>query len=291
MTALPNPLGGERRTWSWRQWRVSYVVRGAGAPIVFVHSIHAAAWNAEWRHTVPAMAARGACYAIDLLGFGSSDRPPVHYEARLYLELITDFLREVVQEPALLVGSSLGGTYAVAIAAAHPELVSGVCAIGPAGVSRLTTPGGALGLVVQTLFRSPLPGAALFKALVSRTSIKLFLRDIYADRASLTPETIELFHVSANRPGARFAPAAFVGMRLNHDIRGAIASLTQPLLIAWGEGARQTPISEAAAVLARAPKAEFASLPGGDLPHDERPESFNVVLLRFAESVRATTHV
>ena len=89
MKSVPNPLGGERRSYQWRGLSVAYVVRGAGAPVVFLHSIHAAAWSAEWRHVFPALADGAAsdppggfcCYALDLPGFGASDRPPLRYTA------------------------------------------------------------------------------------------------------------------------------------------------------------------------------------------------------------------
>ncbi len=286
MTNLPNPLGGERRHFEWRGHSVAYVVRGSGIPVVFVHSIHAAAWNMEWRHNVPTLAGYATCYAIDLLGFGASDRPSVRYTAEVYLELLRDFLMEVVRAPAVLVGSSLGGTYAVAIAAAHPELALAVCAIGPAGASRLTSKGGLPGAIVEAIFRTPVLGTSLFSALVSRISIRFFLRNIYADRSALTAETVRLFWQSARQRGARFAPAAFVGMKLNCDIRKALPSLSMPLLLVWGEAAAQTPLLEAAVVRQYAPDAEFAVLPGGDLPHDERAEAFNLMLFRFIEARR-----
>ena len=286
---LPNPLGGERRVWIWRGQRIAYVERPprtvgatghhAAEPIVFLHSIHAAAWSAEWRNTMPAMHEQH-CYALDLLGFGASDRPAVHYTAQLYLQLIHDFLVDVVGEPALLVGSSLGGTYAIAIAADHPHLVRGVVAIGPAGVTRLVHQGGAGFGAIETLFRAPALGRLCFSALVSRPCIRFFLKDIYAFGLDKTGEA--LYWRSANEPNARFAPAAFVGMQLNWDIRERIAQVDCPLLIAWGTEASQTPYREAAQVTARAPRAEFAAFPSGDLPHEEAAEQFVATLRAFA---------
>jgi pimeloyl-ACP methyl ester carboxylesterase len=55
-----------------------------------------------------------------------------------------------------------------------------------------------------------------------------------------------------------------------------------PLLIAWGTEASQTPYKEAKQVLARAPQAEFAAFPSGDLPHEEAAEQFVAALKDFA---------
>jgi pimeloyl-ACP methyl ester carboxylesterase len=282
---LPNPLGGERRYFAWRGQRIAYVVRGEGDPVVFVHSIHAAAWNAEWRHVMPALEEH-RCYALDLMGFGASDRPGVHYTAELYLQLLHDFLVAVVGEPALLVGSSLGATYAVAVAADHPELARGVVAIGPAGISRLYRQGGAPFGAIETAFRAPVVGAALFKALVSRPSIRFFLKDIYAHGLDAEAET--LYWLSANEPNARFAPAAFVGMHLNWDIRTQIGQLECPLLIVWGTRASQTPYREAPQVQRLAPQAGFVALDCGDLPHEELPQQFVAALTAFSAQTSVT---
>jgi pimeloyl-ACP methyl ester carboxylesterase len=296
---LPNPLGSERRTYRWRGHAIAYVVRGehtpdADAPVVFVHSIHAAAWSAEWRHVFAQFADGTAghddgrlCYALDLLGFGASDRPPVRYTAQMYVDLLRDFLREVVRTPATLIGSSLGGTYAIAVAAAYPDVAHAVVAIGPAGVSRLYEPGGVLNHGVQALLRSNVPGTALFRALVSRRSIRFFLKDIYADPATLTPEAVEYFFDSANHPNARFAPAAFVGMSLNRDIRVAITTLECPLMLVWGIHAAQTPFRESAAVRSLVPNAAFEAVDAGDLPHEEAPEEFMTAVLPFLSASRA----
>lgn len=282
---LPNPLGGERRFYEWRGHSVAYVVSGSGRPVVLIHSIHAAAWSAEWRFSIPVISQRFQTFALDLLGFGASDRPAVQYTAELYLALIRDFLRDVIRIPAVLVGSSLGGTYALTIAAQSPAFARAVCAIGPAGVSRLAEPGGRGFHFAERLLRSRVPGDALFKSLTTRPSIRLFLRDIYADRSAMTDEAVELFWLTAHQPGARYAPAAFIGMRLNHDLRPLLPQLARPFLLLWGERAGQSPMSEALPFRALAPDAQYAVLPGGDLPHEERADVFSTTLLHFLDGL------
>lgn len=284
----PHPLGGTFHTFAWRGHRVGYVKRGAGPPLVLVHSLHAAASALEWRMVLPELAKSHTCYAVDLLGFGDSDRPLLDYSAALYVELLRDFLVEVVQQKASLMGSSLGATYAVALAAQHPNLVSGVVANGPAGISRLVTPGGFLGGLLQGLFRSAL-GSVLFNLATTRRAIRYFLKDVYADPKAMTEETVELYWRSARHEGARYAAGAFVGMRLNCDIRRALPSLTCPVLLTWGQQAGQTPFRESKKVRAVAPNIPFVPLPGGDLPHEESPAAFLAATVPFLASAEAAT--
>ena len=286
MTDLPNPLGGSRIHYTWRGHDIAYVKRGSGPPMLLVHSVHACAWSMEWRNVVPALAARFTTYSLDLLGFGASAHPSIHYTGDLYVELLRDFLADVIGTPTIVVGSSLGGTYAVDMASENPLLVRAVCAIGPAGVSRLITPSSGVSHAVESLFRTPRLGKALFSALVSKPSIRLFLKGIYHDdQRMLSDDVIELFWKSAQQENARLAPAAFVGMKLNCDIRHALGTMPAPFMLVWGEFASQTPLREANSVRLLRPEASFAVFPSGDLPHEESPDAFVSALLQFIDSL------
>jgi pimeloyl-ACP methyl ester carboxylesterase len=65
-------------------------------------------------------------YAPDLRGHGQSGRVPGCYRLRDYAADIAAFLEQVVQQPAVLFGHSLGGHVAILVAARHPQLVRGL---------------------------------------------------------------------------------------------------------------------------------------------------------------------
>ena len=278
-TEVPNPLSGEHR--------VAYAVRGETSPertpLFLVHSIHAAAWNAEWRAVFEPLSTLdgfGPVYAIDLLGFGGSDRPPLHYTAQLYIDLLRDFVTEVIGQPPIVIGSSLGATYTIALETAYPGTFREIVAVGPAGVSRLFDTGTVFTHAIEALFRSKVPGAALFRALVSPPSIRFFLRGVYPRGGARREEAVQLSRITSSHPNARFAPAAFVGMHLSRDIRRAIQTLTCPLHVIWGTRASQSSYREAEQVRSLVPNARFTAIDSGDLPHDELPDEFVNALSR-----------
>jgi pimeloyl-ACP methyl ester carboxylesterase len=283
--SLPNLIGGDEGTYEWAGGgdgvhRVAYTRRGAGPAVLLVHGIYAAAWSYEWRHNVDALAREHTVYTIDLLGFGRSDRPAVDYSARLYVSLLLDFAADVVRDPCALVGASLGAAFVVAAAARHPGRFPAVVLVGPVGVTHLSWPPGPASDATYALLRSPLAGSAAFNALVSRPSMQLFLRQTFADDRHVTPELVDAYWRTAHQPGARYAAAAFVGMRLNLNVRDAARRLRQPVLIAWGEQAKEVPKTERAAYEELVPHARVERFdPCGSLPHDERSAEWNAVVL------------
>ncbi len=100
-----------------------------GAPMVFLHGT--ARWWHDWERMTPLLESNWHLYAVDLRGHGGSDRGNKHYILSDYARDITAFLRDVVREPAILVGSSLGGLTALVVAGQSPELVRALVPMDP----------------------------------------------------------------------------------------------------------------------------------------------------------------
>lgn len=59
----------------------------------------------ECRYNIPELAKKYKVYAIDLLGFGWSEKAIVDYDAIIWRDQVVDFLKEIVKEPAVVVGN------------------------------------------------------------------------------------------------------------------------------------------------------------------------------------------
>ena len=276
---LTNLIGGEDGGFDWRGRRISFTKRGEGPPILLVHGVHAAAWSYEWHDNVDYLARTNTVYTIDLLGFGRSDRPAIRYSARLYISLISDFVDQVIGDPCVLVGTSLSGAYAIVLGARDPQRFPAVALISPTGLVRLNQRSGIVSEAGQLAVYAPVVGTAMFNALVSRRSIRHYLEKTYADDSIVTDELVEIYYWTSHQRGARHAPAAFISGHLNLDVRLALRRLSQPALLIWGEEGTAAPMEESRSFRTLKPDLEMALLsPAGDLPHDERPDDFNVIL-------------
>lgn len=261
--------------WQWRFGDVAVYEAGdpANPPLLMLHGHNAAASAAEMRQPFERLADRFHIYAPDLLGYGLSDRPDVTYTPSLYIELIEDILKEVVQQPAAVLASSLTSAYAIEAAANNPEWITSLVLICPTGVRTLTEQSSG-GRAIESLLRVPVLGQGIFNGIASRPSIRYFLEaQTYFDTTLVTDDLVERYYRTAHLPGARYAPSAFVSGKLYWDASDAWPRLEQRVLLVWGKEARITPISEAAAFLATNPGTELQEIgAAGILPHDEQPE-------------------
>jgi pimeloyl-ACP methyl ester carboxylesterase len=283
-------LGGEPGEFLWRRHRVAFTRHGNGSPVLLVHGLYAGASSFEWRHTVPALAARHTVFALDLLGFGRSDRPAARYTPGLYQALIADVVSTVVREPCAVVASSLSAAQLIALAARDPRYIASMALVAPTGVAYLREPAPSGPAATRLLLRAPLLGNIVYKRLTSPARMRDRLMAMYADDRLVTPALVEAYVRSARQPGAKQAVAALLSGRLNVDVRAAVRRLRLPTLLLWGDLARQNPVAHAHAFRVLKHDLEWTLVhEAGDLPQDERSDEVNTALRSFLERTRRWT--
>jgi pimeloyl-ACP methyl ester carboxylesterase len=255
--------------------------------VVLVHSIHAAASAREMREPFERLAADRTVHAYDLLGFGASERPPIAYRAELFVDLLGDFLAEVVGEPADVVASSLSGGHALHAARRWPERFRSLVMVNPTGLVTLADGRGAGGRLVELAFRAPVLGEALFGALVSRPSLAWYDRKAYRDPRMVDRELLDHQWATAHQPNARYAPAAFVGRALAVDVARDLERLAVPALAIWTppSGFQDTDAESRAFAQLNPHLATRTIDDCGALPHEERPADFEAVVREWWEGL------
>jgi pimeloyl-ACP methyl ester carboxylesterase len=287
----PTPvIGGDQRYYPWRLGRVFYHVGGAedAPPMVLIHSLHAAGSGYEWRYAFDFFVEKGfRVYVPDLLGFGLSDRPAMTYDDEVFIALISDFLRDVAQAPAVVMATSVSAAFAIAAAARYPERVSKLVLIVPVGVSQRNTKVPGLTSALNSIVSARVVGEALFNLLTTPGNIRNFLKQDGFYRADLiTDEMVEHHYNLAHLPNAHYAPAAFISGLTNRNIAQEWASLRMPLLLVWGYHGKTTPPPKGTEFLKLNPRAATNGYDAKLLPHDECAEQFNADTLAWLEGRR-----
>jgi pimeloyl-ACP methyl ester carboxylesterase len=287
-----NALGGTRVPWTWRGREIFVTQAGSGSLVVLVHGVYPGASSYEFRRLFPLLARRHRVVAFDLLGCGLSDKPRLPYDADLFVDQIADVLTAFGgDEPAAVVGSLLGGAFAIRAAVRAADRVARVAAICPAGVaSSLDRSQPAASAALTTLFRTPILGEAMFNVLASKASLRWFLSHrVYADPAHVTSEIVDHYYAIAHQGGARYVTAALVGGRLDCALASDLPFLRTPLLVLWGERAGAlAPRSNADDVMRLASGARLVTFAdSGLLPHDEEPDAVDGALEEFLDAPSA----
>ena len=212
---------------------------GQGPILVFLHG----SWSdgSQWLPLIERLSEDYQCFALDLLGFGDSERPKLHYSIELQVECLLAYLEALHLPQVYLVGHSLGGWIAASYALKYSEQISGLVLLAPEGVQAEGHPGnGGLGRwlvgrpsLAHSVLRSLLPLARLFgrhkgieQALQQRQQLKrsptacqlLFRRRWSEIQAEFVQERLEWLKVpTLILQGANDTPGAIARSRTYAD--------------------------------------------------------------------------
>ena len=231
--------------------RVRYVDVGEGPPVVLLHGFASSLEN--WVTVMPKLVKDHRVIAIDLRGFGWTDRPVADYSPAGQARLLKALLDERGVNTISLVAHSWGSSVALAFALAYPERVARI-ALYDAWVYDSQLPS------MFHLARAQGIGEVLFG---------LFYTERYEERTALgfyNPEfipekLIEDIEVAFDRPGTRYgALEAVRGMRFD-EMELKYKTITVPTLLLWGREDLVTPVSIGEKLLRQLPNAKLNVYP------------------------------
>ncbi|BAU40295.1 alpha/beta fold hydrolase [Leptolyngbya sp. O-77] len=295
MTAsIYNPatqIGGETQFFEWvwqnQTYSVAYETRGSGTPVLLLPAFSTVSTRGEMQGIAEQLAPHFQVVAMDWLGFGQSDRPPLNYCPALYRQLLQDFVRAHFQQPIAVVAAGHAAGYAMQ-AAQQPNLFSKLALVAPTWKGPLCAMGAPTPVRdgVRELVRSPGLGQFLYGLNTTPGFLKfMYRRHVFVNEARLTPDFIAAKHQITQQPGARFAPAAFVTGTLdpvaNRDEFLTVGrSLTIPTLVVIGEQSPPQSKAEMEA-LATLPNVQSVRLPGTLGMHEEEASEVAAIVSPF----------
>jgi pimeloyl-ACP methyl ester carboxylesterase len=234
---LPDAILAEKLTFLSRAggWLNAYVDRSAaGRPLVLIHSVNAAASAYEMGPLFRRYRGQRPVYALDLPGYGQSNRLQRPYTPQLFADAVAEFIETQVGEPADVVGLSLGSEFVARAALARPDLFHSLVFISPSGLGsassgRASQQTEARGIAdgLHSALSFPLWGRALFDLIATRRSIEFFLKKSF--EGPVTPGFVDYGYATAHQPGAEHVALRFIaGMLFTPD---AATTLYEPLAV------------------------------------------------------------
>jgi pimeloyl-ACP methyl ester carboxylesterase len=276
-------------TWPWQGFPIRYQKAGTiGAPILLIHGFGAS--SDHWRKNIPVLAETNRVYAIDLIGFGKSVKPypgdPVPYTFETWGQLVIDFCREIVGEPAFLVGNSIGCIVALQAAVMAPEQTSGVAMLNCSlrmlhDRKRAELPWyrSAPAPIFQSLLGFRPFGHLFFSRLARPKFIRNVLKQAYARAEAVDDELVDILFGPSQEEGAADVFLAFVRYSQGPLAEDLLPQLQCPVLIIWGAADPWEPVDLGRAYANYATVEKFIELEGvGHCPQDEAPDLVNPAL-------------
>src|SRR3954468_2846113 len=285
--------GPDWRTIDWREHRRDVIVHGRrlhyvdmgggdGSPVLFVHGL-SGNWQ-NWIENIPRVAQERRVLALDLPGFGQSERPAEKVSMSGYGRTVDAFAVALDLGEVALVGNSMGGFVSAETAIQFPERVERLVLVS------------AVGITMSTLRREPVMAwgriamiagartAAEKRMAIVRPRLRhAVYSTIMRHPTRIAPEMLWELSEGAGRSIFRHALEAM----LDYDFRDRLDEIRAPTLVVWGEEDMLVPVKDADEFESQIPDARKVVLKDtGHVSMLERPPTFNRLLLEFLDEPR-----
>jgi pimeloyl-ACP methyl ester carboxylesterase len=213
----------------------------------------------------------------DLFGRGFSDRPPANYNIHLFVRQLKDLLDALKIEEAHIMGLSMGGAISAAFVERYPERVKSHILVDPAGAKAIplswTLKAAKMPLVAE-LILGLFGGEGLVKSVASDFFSSELIEQFQANyRVQMRYKGFVRAILSSIRNGM---------LDSYYETYQRVGTLKKPTLLLWGQKDTTVPFENSLEILKVIPHAEFHPIENcGHIPHYEKPEKVNPILLKF----------
>ena len=232
--ALSNPHG---LRYEWRFGNIFYTKQGEGKPILLIHDLTCGSSDLEWKSIVNTYAKKHTVYTIDLLGCGRSDKPALTYTNYMYVQLITDFIKNIIGHRTDVVAT--GASAAITLMACYNDdsIFDKIMLINPSHFESGTSEKINIKLS-KLLLEMPLIGTLIFNMNNTRQTY----RNLFRDRYFYNPYAVRTSYVKnyydASHYGSMTSKYLFASIVANYtgiNTSRAIKDINNSIYILSGE--------------------------------------------------------
>lgn len=255
----------------------SYVHQGTGnTPILLLHGFDSSVL--EFRSIIPLLAPNNTTWAVDLLGFGFTERlPKIEYNPYTIKTHLYSFWQQLINQPVMLVGTSMGGATAIDFTLTYPHAVKQLVLINSIGFSGDVSFG-------KYLF-SPVDSWAV-EYWRQRKVQALFFGSNFGNLKPSEIEAIKCATLHLEMPNWHEATISFTKSGGYSQIAEKVTQIDKETLILWGELDDTLPKLDAEKFRKAIANSQLIMLNCGHVPHLEQPSIVAEYIQSFDKATR-----
>lgn len=260
--------------------KVHFYAQGEGEALLLVHAPGQSAY--AWRHNIEKLAERYFVIALDMIGYGYSDRPEITYSIEENSEFLLAFLNAMRIKSTHIAAMGAGAIYALDFMVHYPDRVDKAVCIAPGGV----TPKFPLAIrMLKTGGMSRLGAMAL-----GQRAVESMLHECVFDQTCLTEQDVENYFEPLDSRQAREVVKRSVANFNLDEVVSRLRLMPHNVLFVWGSEDRWRPLELSEVYKAAVENSQMLLIRNcGHLCNEEKPEKFNEAVLEFLKGAQEDT--
>ena len=225
------------KTYEWRFGKIHYTKYGKGTPLLLIHDLIPGSSDYEWQEIIKPLSKTHTVYTIDLLGFGHSEKPAITYTNYLYVQLITDFIKNIIGRRCDIITSGSAASIAIMACRLDESLFNRIMLISPDALADTTKIPTKRTKTLKFALELPLIGTFFYNTLVNYLRIKIdFKKYYFSNPYNITPKLIEAYAEASQLYGSnsRYVYSSLRGNYINFSISRALSEINNSIYIING---------------------------------------------------------
>lgn len=237
--AMKNVLPcSENKYYEWRFGKIRYTKKGNGTPILLLHDLTIGSSSYEFHKIVNTLAQKHEVYCMDLLGYGLSDKPDMTFTNYLYVQMVTDFIKNVIRHRTDIIAA--GDSFPIAVMTCHNEsnLIHTLIGINPQSLYQLNQIPSHQTKILKLLMDTPILGTFIYNIHTSRAAFtKIFQEEYFYNPLRVSEKDIASYVEAAHFSDyhSKHAYASYVGRYTNTNIIHALKEINQSIYLIGGK--------------------------------------------------------
>lgn len=228
----------ENNYYEWRFGKIRYIKKGNGSALLLLHDLTIGSSIYEFNKIIDTLSTNHEVYAIDLLGYGLSDKPNITYTNYLYVQLVIDFIKSIIGKKANLIAT--GDSTQIAVMTCHndPEVINKMIFINPQSLYESNKIPSKQTKLLKILLETPVIGTFIYNLLTNKASTKkTFYQDYFYNSVNIEEKDILSYLEAAHLPdhSSKYVFASYIGKYINTNIVHALKELNHSMYIIGGE--------------------------------------------------------
>ena len=244
---------------------IRYFEAGQGPAVILLHGLGGV--KESWLGNFGALAAGYHVYAIDMIGFGHSDKPFLDYKIATFVDFLYAFMQTQNLGKATMVGNSMGGWVALDFAIQHPGMVDKLVLVDAAGLAWLRP-----------------VGVGVDQNPSSLAAMRTLIESVFYDKKLVSDAAVQHVFIDRMRDNVGYTiHSTWAGFAATPQFEDAkLGSIHAPTLVMWGRQDELIPLASGEKLRDGIKGAKLVVFEQcGHIPQIEKTDEFNRALLEF----------
>ena len=180
--------------YDWTYGRIFYTKQGTGTPILLIHDLNVCSSSYEWSKIKNDLAKTNTVYTIDLLGCGLSEKPNLTYTNYLYVQLLTDFIKNVIGKKTDVIATGHSSSIALMTCANDDTVINRILLINPESIIDSSRIPKHYDKLLKYILCTPVIGTFIYNLMVSKDRIEeTFMMDYFYDHCKFRKKDLAAY--------------------------------------------------------------------------------------------------